>query len=176
MEKFVKFAEGYGKVNPSDDETISVPYKSPSRRRHTTDNTLCLSAIIITAIVGATVVHHQRTKPSKSEQFSSIKSSNSIKSVCAVMHQAHVSPPSPPLVPPTPSIQRWSSTLRCGGESGAPRPQETEPSDRYNDGDVGGCAVDKAATLVGSDGRVEIMESQMGGIVLETFSEGTKSY
>ncbi|KAL8192022.1 hypothetical protein R6Q57_028143 [Mikania cordata] len=86
MEKFVKFAEGYGKVNPSDDETISVPYKSPSRRRHTTDNTLCLSAVIITAMVGATVVHHQRTKSSKSEQFSSIKSSNSIKAVCAAMH------------------------------------------------------------------------------------------
>ncbi|KAD4385594.1 hypothetical protein R6Q59_010353 [Mikania micrantha] len=84
MEKSVKYAEGYGKVNPSDDETTTVPYKSPSRRRRTTAITICLSAIIIAAIIGATVVHHQRTKPSESEQSSSIKSSNSIKTVCAV--------------------------------------------------------------------------------------------
>ncbi|KAD6119923.1 hypothetical protein E3N88_11194 [Mikania micrantha] len=64
----------------------------------------------------------------------------------------------------------WSSVLR-----GALRPQEIEPSDRYNDGDVGGCEVDKAARLVGSDGRVEIVESRIRGTVT-MFSEGTESY
>ncbi|KAI3820813.1 hypothetical protein L1987_08361 [Smallanthus sonchifolius] len=89
MEESVNFAKGYGKVDPSDDEATAVPCQSPSPRRRRTVTvtviiTLFLFAIIIAAIIGATVVHHPRAKPSEPEQSSPVKSAESIKAVCAV--------------------------------------------------------------------------------------------
>ncbi|KAI3686489.1 hypothetical protein L1987_80167 [Smallanthus sonchifolius] len=89
MEESVNFAKGYGKVDPDDDESTAVPCQSPSPRRCRTVTvtviiTVLLFAIIIAAIIGATVVHHPRAKPSEPEQSSPAKSAESIKAVCAV--------------------------------------------------------------------------------------------
>ncbi|CAI9283928.1 unnamed protein product [Lactuca saligna] len=86
MEESVNFVKGYGKVNPSDDETTAVPCQSPSPKRRKTVAaviTLGLFAIIVGSIVGAAEVHHRRTK-SPEPQSSSVKAVASIKAVCAV--------------------------------------------------------------------------------------------
>ncbi|KAJ0751163.1 putative pectinesterase [Helianthus annuus] len=86
MEESVNFVKGYGKIDPSDDDTTAVHQQSPSPNRRKTLTTavtvtLLLFAIIIAVTIAATTVHQRRTKPSQSP---SLKSSESIKTVCAV--------------------------------------------------------------------------------------------
>ncbi|KVH99531.1 pectinesterase 1-like [Cynara cardunculus var. scolymus] len=86
MEESVNFVNGYGKVNPSDDETTSVTGQAPPSNRRKAIAvivTVGFFFVIVAAIIGATVVHHPRNKPSES-QSSSVKTNNSIKAVCAV--------------------------------------------------------------------------------------------
>ncbi|MFS7939761.1 putative pectinesterase [Helianthus anomalus] len=86
MEESVNFVKGYGKIDPSDDDTTAVHRQSPSPNRRKTLTiavtvALLLFAIIIAVTIAATTIHHRRTKPSQSP---SLKSSESIKTVCAV--------------------------------------------------------------------------------------------
>ncbi|KAF5807193.1 putative pectinesterase [Helianthus annuus] len=90
MEESVNFVKGYGKIDPSDDDTTAVHRQSPSPNRRKTLTiavtvTLLLFAIIIAVtIAAATTAHHQHTKQSQPSQSPSLKSSESIKTVCAV--------------------------------------------------------------------------------------------
>ncbi|KAI3672424.1 hypothetical protein L6452_38512 [Arctium lappa] len=86
MEESINFVNGYGKVNPSDDETTSLPAQSPPSNRRKSIAvivSLLFFVAIVAATIGATVVHHRRSKPSES-QSSSVKTTDSIKAVCAV--------------------------------------------------------------------------------------------
>ncbi|XP_071703256.1 pectinesterase 1-like [Rutidosis leptorrhynchoides] len=86
MEESVNFVNGYGKIDPTDDEITPVPFESPAPKRRRTVAvivTLLLFAVIIGSILTAGVVNTPNSKPSDSNS-KSIKSSKSIKAVCAV--------------------------------------------------------------------------------------------
>ncbi|XP_076891526.1 pectinesterase 1-like [Bidens hawaiensis] len=92
MEDSVNLVKGYGKINPTDAETtnaVTITSHSPSRSRRITAIvilTLSIFAVITAVITATTAIHRHRhhSSPPEPNQPPSLKSSESIKTVCAV--------------------------------------------------------------------------------------------